>query len=63
VADPFMIEFRGEILAVTSMLDAAGKPTEDRSKARQFGVTRENGKPALLRLPHPETHLTKIERH
>jgi hypothetical protein len=57
-----MIEHKGEILTVTSMFDAAGNPTEDREQARMFGVVRENGKEALLRLPHPETSLTKIQR-
>lgn len=53
----------GEVVAVYMMFDADGNPTEDREQARMFGVVRENGKEALLRLPHPGANLEKISRH
>lgn len=58
-----MIEMpSGEIVTVYAMYDDEGNEVTDRAEARRFGVIRENGKEALLRLPHPETNLTKIER-
>jgi hypothetical protein len=44
------------------MFDEAGGVVEDREQARQFGVERENGSFAILRL-HPESHIEKVERH
>ena len=60
-ADAFMIEFKGEILTVTSMYDDEGNEVTDRAEARRFGVIRENGKEALLRLP-PTNNLEKVAR-
>lgn len=60
---PFMIEFRGEIVTVFAMYDSEGNEVQDRSEARLFDVVRESGKIAQLRFPHPETNLTKVERH
>jgi hypothetical protein len=61
-AEPgFMIELAsGEIVTVFAMFDDAGDPVDDRSQARQFGVKREDGSAALLRL-HPQSDLEKIE--
>ena len=58
-----MIELAsGEVVTVVAMFDEAGGVVEDREQARQFGVERENGSFAILRL-HPESHIEKVERH
>jgi hypothetical protein len=46
---------------VISMFDDAGEQVEDRANASQFGVQRDDGSVALLRL-HTQSHLEKIER-
>jgi hypothetical protein len=57
-----MIELAsGEIVTVISMFDDAGDQVEDRANASQFGVQRDDGSVALLRL-HTQSHLEKIER-
>jgi hypothetical protein len=57
-----MIELAsGEIVTVVGMYDVNGEQVEDRALARQFGVQREDGSVALLRL-HTQSHLEKIER-
>lgn len=60
--DPFMIEMpSGEIVTVVAMYDEEGDEVQDRSQAREFGVVRENGKEARLKL-RPEWDITKVER-
>jgi hypothetical protein len=60
--DAFLIELAsGEIVTVIAMFDDAGDLVEDREQARQFGVEREDGSHALLRLPSA-AHIEKITR-
>lgn len=61
--EPFLIEHEsGEILTVHMMFDAEGEIVTDRDEARQFGVIRENGEAALLRL-NPDSNIVKVERN
>jgi hypothetical protein len=57
-----MIELAsGEIVTVIAMFDDEGDQVEERDQARQFGVEREDGSHALLRLPQ-DAHLEPAQR-